>query len=486
MSDNNPLGSLFLNAVSRYGDRVAVKTHTQEVTYSQLHQMVINFTLHLANHGITRGSTVALLIEKDPLLASVSILAITFIGGRWTGFEQGLRKQKSIRIALLLHDNIKVEDAPRRRRVNKSWYRTPHNYGSRDSFNFSGYESSDDIWFLAVSSGTTGTKKYMPVTGQMFYERILRLTEYAESASAFKVTDFFKRVSNLAALHFLHTLHLGGTYFFSDKYNYLAHQNVQLVVGSPTHLTKVLENVAPPEKPPITEVRVVGGALYPEFLAELLKYFKSVRVSYGSTEAGPTTTRLITQYTSDRSVGCCYPDIAVEIVDEENIRLEVETEGVVRIKTSSQIKGYIGNIEAAREALRDGWFYPGDKGRLTADGNLYITGRLKDQLNIAGLKINAALIDEVIQNFDQIVDGMCFVEFSDRGKETLSALIVIEVSANIDGLMQLLFKLIAQREDRVKFPTKYYQVEEIPRNDNGKIMRHKAVDMVKGLEPITR
>lgn len=486
MSDNNPLGSLFLNSVSRFGDRIAIKTKARNITYSQLHQMVINFTLHLANHDVKRGSTVALAIYRDPVLASVSILAITFLGGRWVALNSGLKKQKAIRITRILHDKPKVASTPRDIRVRKNWYVTPDNYRSRSNFNFAGYESADDIWFIAGSSGTTGRPKYMPITGQMFYERILRLTEYSGNDIAHRVTDLFKRASNLAALHFLHTLYLGGTYVLNTDYNYLADQDVRLVVGSPTHLSKILADVPAPGKPRMHEVRIVGGALYPKFLGELLKYFQRVRVSYGSTEAGPTTTRLITHYTPDRAVGPCYPDIAVEIVDDDNNPVDFGTEGEVRIKTSSQIKGYVGGIEASREALRDGWFYPGDKGYFSPSADLYITGRIKDQLNIAGLKINAARIDELILNFEKIVDAMCFVEFNDRGNEALAALVAVEPDTNINTVVEKIFKFIAQRDDRDTFPTRFYQVEELPRNENGKIMRHKAVEVVKGLQPVTQ
>jgi acyl-CoA synthetase (AMP-forming)/AMP-acid ligase II len=485
MSDNNPLGSLFLSAVSRFGNRSAIKTSTGDITYSQLHQMVINFTLHLANCGATRGSTIALHIVKDSVLASVAILAVTFLGGRWVQFDRGLREQRAIRVARLLHNKPGLEGKPGRTHVDKSWYTTPDNYRSRSNFNFAGYESAEDTWFFAVSSGTTGTKKYMPVSGRMFHERILRLSEYSETGEDFRVTDFFRRASNLASLHFFHTLHLGGTYVFSDDYNYLADQEVKLVVGSPTHLSTVLANVAPHEKPRMPEVRVVGGALYPQFLAELLKFFKNVRVSYGSTEAGPTTTRLITQYTSDRSVGPCYFDVAVEIVDEKNNSLNAEAEGVVRIKASSQVKSYVDNIEASEEAFHDGWFYPGDLGRLSLNGDLYIVGRLKDQLNIAGLKINAAMIDEQIQSLEQIREAMCFVEFNDRGNEALAALIAIEPSEDVNEVVKNLLEFIKGKPNRSKFPARFYQVEAIPRNDNGKIMRHKAMDMVDGLERIT-
>lgn len=483
MHDNNPLGTLFLNSVRRYQHRVAIRSGNKVVTYGKLNEMVANFALHLASYNVQRGSLIGLNLKTDSVQASVAIMAITFLGARWIEFQPTLRKEKAFQLHYVLHGNPKHPDDNRFIRVTEEWYERPAQYRGKSDINFPGYQSADDPWFIAVSSGTTGSSKFMPISGRMFHQRILRLTEYPDNPMPFVTFDFFRRASNLAALHFLHAISTGATYVFRSSYKNLIAQDAKLIVGSPAHLAKFLKNVPEPEAPLLNEVRVVGGALTPDLLARLLKYFKVARASYGSTEAGPTTTRLITEYTDDRTVGQCYPDVNCEIVDENSLTLPTGTEGIVRIRTTSQIECYLGNAEATREALRDGWFYPGDKGYLSADGNLYIVGRIKDQLNVAGIKLNAGSIDEAIQRSEWVVDGMCFVETDAMGQESLSALVVGGSNADMKTIAKSIAMIIyAEENERSKIPTKLYRVAEIPRNANGKVMRHKALEVVSKLE----
>ncbi len=82
------------------------------------------------------------------------------------------------------------------------------------------------------------------------------------------------------------------------------------------------------------------------------------------------------------AVGHVWPGQRVEVVDEAGAVLPPGQEGVIRVATHAT--GYDGE---ASPAFRDGWFYPGDAGRLMADGLLCVTGRLDEVLNLGGHKL---------------------------------------------------------------------------------------------------
>ena len=69
------------------------------------------------------------------------------------------------------------------------------------------------------------------------------------------------------------------------------------------------------------------------------------------------------------------PGAEVEIVDREDRMVAANTVGLVRLKTPCMLQGYANSTIDDNSNFRDGWFYPGDIGRLASDGQLVHLGR---------------------------------------------------------------------------------------------------------------
>lgn len=82
-------------------------------------------------------------------------------------------------------------------------------------------------------------------------------------------------------------------------------------------------------------------------------------------------------------VGAPVLDTRVEIVGEAGEVLGEDMVGEVRVAGPSLFSGYWRDEQATAECLREGWLYTGDLGFLR-EGELYITGRLKDLLILRG------------------------------------------------------------------------------------------------------
>jgi long-chain acyl-CoA synthetase len=99
-----------------------------------------------------------------------------------------------------------------------------------------------------------------------------------------------------------------------------------------------------------------------------------IRQLYGCTEAGTLTANLDPDpVASFESVGTPVGQVEVRIED-----------GEIAVSTPALTDGYSDMDEPNRQAFRDGWFLTGDLGRLDGAGRLYVTGRKKLLIDVAG------------------------------------------------------------------------------------------------------
>ena len=85
-------------------------------------------------------------------------------------------------------------------------------------------------------------------------------------------------------------------------------------------------------------------------------------------------------------VGAPVRDTRLRITAPDGNEVDTGRVGEVWVKSPGIFQGYYNDPEATAENLRDGWLCTGDLG-FVADGELYLTGRVKDLLIIRGTNI---------------------------------------------------------------------------------------------------
>jgi len=91
---------------------------------------------------------------------------------------------------------------------------------------------------------------------------------------------------------------------------------------------------------------------------------------YGMTENCAICTQLPGEITDKPgSVGKPQPEV--------DIKIDSET-GEILMRGPYVMKGYYNDPETTNNTIKNGWLYTGDRGRIDDEGNLYITGRVKD------------------------------------------------------------------------------------------------------------
>jgi fatty-acyl-CoA synthase len=151
----------------------------------------------------------------------------------------------------------------------------------------------------------------------------------------------------------------------------------------------------------------------------------------------------------------------VAILDDMGEPLEFGTQGKVAIRSPWAVSAYEGDISGG--AFEGDWFFPGDLGVLTQEGDLRITGRTIETLNFGGEKFIASDLETKILDLPGVRDAFVTL-VRHQNRERLVVMVVSDetpetLSPAVKGTFHtnLAFTLVP--------------VEQIPRNHMGKLNR---------------
>ena len=142
--------------------------------------------------------------------------------------------------------------------------------------------------------------------------------------------------------------------------------------------------------------------------------------------------------------------------------------------------GYFAN-QAATEASfnKDGWFLSGDLGRLDANGNLEVTGRLKDIIIRGGHNIHPAKIEDIAVAHPAIAKAAAFPHADDRLGERVCLAVIPAAGQPAPDADQVLRHLAAGGLSRNHMPEYFIVLPEFPLTASGKILKRGLVDQLK-------
>ncbi len=220
---------------------------------------------------------------------------------------------------------------------------------------------------------------------------------------------------------------------------------------------------------------------------EVIKEFESKTGSqicegYGLSETSPVaTTNPFGGVTKVGSVGLPVPDTDIKIVDliDGQKEMPVGESGEIIIKGPQVTSGYYKMPEETAIAIRDGWLYTGDIGKMDEDGYFYIVDRKKDMIIAGGYNIYPREIDEVLFEHPKILEA-CAVGIPDpyRG-ETVKAFVVLKPGETMTA--EEVIKYCQEKLAKYKVPKMVEFMTSLPKSGVGKILRKelRAMEMAK-------
>jgi fatty acid CoA ligase FadD36/malonyl-CoA/methylmalonyl-CoA synthetase len=317
----------------------------------------------------------------------------------------------------------------------------------------------DEPAFVIYTSGTTGAPKGAVIPRRAIAANLDAL------ADAWSWTAADRLVHALPLFH-VHGLVLGvlGPLRIGSALEHLPSfssvPNGTLYFAVPTMWSRIPD----PESFRSARLLVSGSAALPIPVFERFLEGAGHRIAerYGLTE---TLINTAARADGDRRPGIVGPPL-------EGVQLRIlgdDEFGPIEVRGPNVFSGYLGNPEATAAALsEDGWFATGDLGAFEPDGQLRIVGRQStDLIKSGGYKIGAGEIENALLAHPAVAETAVIGVADDDLGERVVAYVIVQRDVSAETLINHVATSLAPH----KRPREIRFVEELPRNDMGKVQK---------------
>lgn len=349
----------------------------------------------------------------------------------------------------------------------------------------------NDIAELFYTSGTTGIPKGVALTHRTLYLHALNM------GLAIRATDAD------VVLHIVPLFHvngwgtpqmltaLGGTHVMLRKFDPVAcftltqAHKVTRMIGVPTMFNAML-NHPDRDRFDLSSVEnvLLGGAPSAPSLVKAVQEAFGCRciVGYGLSETSPVLTiawpkaHLMTesverQLERQAKTGYAVPGVEVRVVDAEgkDVAADGQAVGEIVVRSNVVMEAYYNDLDATRQAIRDGWFHTGDMAVKDDEGYLLITDRSKDIIISGGENISSVEIENCLYAHSAVLEAAVVAAPDERWGEVPKALVVLKTGrqATEDELLQHCRLSLAG----FKVPKSVEFRDALPKGGTGKILK---------------
>jgi acetyl-CoA synthetase len=180
------------------------------------------------------------------------------------------------------------------------------------------------------------------------------------------------------------------------------------------------------------------------------------------------------------------PGITLNLINKDHEIIEGEGQGdlVISEPWPGMLQGIYGNqskFEATYLNIHPGHYTSGDGARRDADGDIWITGRLDDVLNVSGHRLGTSEVESALDSHRSVVEA-AVVGFPHeiKGEAIYAYVTLLEgVMPSLD-MKQELVQAVRQHIGPIATPDFIQFAEVLPKTRSGKIMRRVLRSIAKG------
>src|SRR5215211_3761496 len=487
----------FEQQVSRYPDRLAVKTRNHQLSYAALNKVANRVARALLAQRGEGAESIALLLEHDALMIA-AILGVLKAGKVYVPLDPSFPYARN---AYILEDsqaglvitnskNGSLADSLSENRhplINIDEIDATH---SDENVNLP--ISADNLACIIYTSGSTGQPKgvvqnhrnllhvAMRYTNGFHIGAEDRLTLLQSYSVAGSVSNMLGALLNGASLFPFNVKEEGLTRLA----DWLIEEEITVYHSVPTVFRQFANTLTGKEEwPKLRLVRLGGEPVYAEEVQLYKKHFPSDSTfvnSYGASEAATVLRYCVDKDTeiSGAMVPVGYPlgDIEIVLLDDEGEAVGSDHVGEIAIKSGHTSPGYWRRPDLTRAAFitdpkdeGERIFRTGDLGYMQPDGCLVVTGRNDFRVKIRGFRIEVAEIELALRSLPKVKEAAGVAHEDQRGEKQLVAYVVPEPK-QAPAISELRDFLKGRLPDYM-VPSAFVLLETLPLTPNGKLDR---------------
>ena len=199
---------------------------------------------------------------------------------------------------------------------------------------------------------------------------------------------------------------------------------------------------------------------------------------FGQSEIGPLATVLRPEEHEARPESCGREvlNVSARVVDEAGNDVGPGESGELLYRSPQLCIGYWDKPDETAAAFVDGWFHSGDMVTRDAEGYFTVVDRIKDVINTGGVLVASREVEDALYTHPAVAEVAVIATPDDRWIEAVTAVVVRRAGETVDEAA-----LIAHARTVLapfKLPKKVHFVDELPRNQSGKLLKRVLRDQL--------
>ncbi|MEN9315378.1 MAG: hypothetical protein RIS35_1771, partial [Pseudomonadota bacterium] len=460
----------------------------RSLTYAELDALVWRCARLLADAGARPGVVLGLALRSE-LPFVLALLAATRLGVTFTVMSASLSERERVRVDLVLRDPGAADAQSTGRGIELDL----RAIGSRPADPDAGLMPAfpEHPWQHLVGSGSTGKPKVMPITHRVQNARAVA----AAAVRGLRASDRFLTLPGLET-HFARTqlfyaLHAGAAFALlrerspAQAIDLCRRDAFTILDATVPHLEAMLAAVPQggeaAARQALGSVRMlmVTSSAIPDDLRRRVRDRLTDRlvVLYSTNESSPISMAAAPDlFGVPGTVGRVLPGVEIRILDNDDAPVPEGGVGILEVKSSGVIEGYLDDPEATRRAFRQGWFRTGDLVRRLGDGQLVYCGRADHMMIMNGINIHPAEIERAMHEHPAVLDAAAVPLRHPVHQDIPACVVALRPGARVTEAALIEF---GARRLGIRRPRIVVVLDRIPRNAQGKLERAQAIEAMR-------